>query len=167
MSKTRIIVLICLGLVILGFVATLSIDTESWWGNIIYGNPFIPALLFFAFFAAFAGILKILVDLLLPNRLSKEESKGWGRTRAKGKMIYVLSALLLTGIPIVLGLAIQFADSDGSSYVLRNFVVLVLVLIGGIAAIANALWDYQESIYLKAKERGEVASEGNGNARET
>lgn len=159
MSKTRITVLVALALVILGFVATLQIDTESSLGKTLYGNSFVPALLFFIFFGAFAGILKIFVDAFLPKRQSSVESKRWERTRAKGKMGFVLNALLLSGIPLVIVMAVQFADSDWSAYVLRNYIVLVVVLLGGIAAIASAIWSYQESLYLKAQHGKEISSD--------
>jgi hypothetical protein len=75
MSKKRIIILIGLLFVNVGFVLTFSIDTESKLGRFIYGNALIPALLFLVFFAAFAGVLKILFDFMLPNRMPRKKSK--------------------------------------------------------------------------------------------
>lgn len=161
MSNTRIIILIALSLVILGFVAILQVYTESTLGRIIYGNPFLPALLFFMFFGAFAGILKIFVDAVLPKRHSGDATKRWERTRAKGRASFVPKALLLAGTPILVALAADFANSDWSSYVVRNFVVLGVVLLGGIAAIANATWGYQDSLYLKARSKEAVTDEDN------
>ena len=158
MPKARILILICLVLVILGYAVFLSVDTESGIGKSIYSNALIPALLFFVFFGAMAGIMKILVDRALPNRMPSNAEKGWGMTRSKGKLGYVLNALLLTGLPLLLMLGLQFASSKDSPDGVRNLVVLSIVFMGGIAAIAASLWSYQESIYLKAKDQEEASS---------
>lgn len=152
MSTTRIIILIGLALVVLGFVATLQVDTDSSLGKTIYGNPFVPALLFFVFFGAFAGISKILVDGVLPKWQSGPENRRWERARKAGKRNFLTKSLLFSGVPIALMLIAEFAASDHSSYVLRNFIVLAFVLLGGTVAIANAIWSYQESLYLKSEQ---------------
>jgi hypothetical protein len=150
MSRNRILVLAGLSLVILGFVGTLQVDVDSSFGKVLYGNAFVPALLFFVFFGAIAGILKIFVDAALQKRQSPVESKLWERTRTKGKMSFILDALLISGVPILIALAVPFAASEWSSYSIRNFIVTGVVLLGGVVAIANAIWSYQESLYKKA-----------------
>lgn len=152
MSKTRIVILIGLLLVILGFVLLLSMDPESQLGRFIYSNAVTPALLFFVFFAAFAGVLKISFDLMLPDRMPRNAGRSWEQTRVKGKLSYVLNALLIFGIPIMLSLAIQLAATEQTPYEVRNFVVLAIVLVGSIAAVAAAMWNYQESLYQRSKE---------------
>jgi hypothetical protein len=139
-------------LLILVIALSLFFDTESQLGRIIYNNAVTPALLFIVFFAALAGVMKILVDLALPNRMQPNEINSWERTRAKGKVSFILNTLLIGGVPIVLGLAIQFAFMEQSGDGIRNFVVVAIVLIGGIAAITAARWNYQESLYQRAKE---------------
>ncbi len=157
MSKKRTVILICLLAVILGFVLFLSVDSESELGRLIYGNAIMPAMLFFVFFGAFAGVLKIVVDLAFPDRLPKTTTSRWGITRTKGKVSYVVSALLFYGIPLIGALAIQVAVTELNFSVIRNFIVLGVVLICGIAAIAVSLWKYQERIYLN-KSREETTS---------
>lgn len=153
MSKTRVLVLIILSLVILGFVLTLLVDVESPLGKAIYGNPFVPAALFFIFFGAFAGVIKILVDLALPQRLTRDDGLLWERARANGRTRFVLHAVLFAGLPLLVIMALEIANSDRSAYVVGNITVVTLVLLGGIAAIANALWNYQESLYQKIQKK--------------
>jgi hypothetical protein len=162
MSKTRIVILIGLLLVIVTLAIFLWPGTESRFGDFIFDNPVTPPLLFFIFFGALAGVIKIFVDATLTNRMSRAESGVWERRRAKGKLGYILNALLFCGLPIIAMLAIQVTDTELTSYIVRNFVVVGLVLIGGIAAIAASLWNYQEAMYLKVKESDSGKSEDVG-----
>lgn len=154
MSKTRIIVLIGLLLVILAFALFLWSGTESRFGDFIFSNPITPALLFFVFFGALAGVMKIFIDATLPARMPKAERRGWERTRAKGKLSYVLNALLFCGLPMIVMLAVQVADTELTSYIVLNFVVLGFVLLGGVVAISIALWNYKEAMYEKGAAGG-------------
>jgi len=152
MTKTRLFVLIGLLLAVAAWAVFLWKGTETRLGEFIFGNPFTPALLSFVFFAALGGVIKIFVDATLPVRMPKAERSGWERTRAKGRLSYVLNALLFGGLPILVMLTIYVADSELTSYVIRNYVVLCLVLLGGVAAIAAARWEHQEKIYLTAQD---------------
>lgn len=152
MAKQRIFILIGLVLVILAFAIFLWRGTETAFGDFIFSNAVTPALLFFVFFGALAGVMKFFVDATLATRMPKPDRSGWERTRAKGKLSYVLNALLFCGLPIIVMLTIQVADIELTSYIVRNFVVLGLVLLGGVATIAAALWNHQEKIYLTSQD---------------
>jgi len=154
MSKTRVLILIVCLLVIGAFVLFLSGGTETAVGTWVFGGSgFAPAILFFICFGAMAGVMKIFVDAVLPKNMSPSEGKGWERTRKSGKRFFILTATVIGGIPVILGLPVHGLLEGSSSEVTRNLTIAALVLIGGFAAIANALWNYQEANYLKAKEK--------------
>jgi formate hydrogenlyase subunit 3/multisubunit Na+/H+ antiporter MnhD subunit len=96
--------------------------------------------------------MKLLVDFALPERMPRTERKEWENTRHRGRTSFILTALLVSGVPIVIFFPVQGLIEGVSGEVLRNYIVVTIVLLGGIVAIANAMWKYKEAAFSNAKD---------------
>jgi hypothetical protein len=153
MSRIRILLLVICLIVILAFALLLWGGSETalaYW--VFGGSGFAPALLFFIFFGALAGVAKLLVDIAFPRRMSLIEGQTWERIRRRGKTPFLVTSLVVSGVPIIVGLPVYGVLEGAAPEVIRNYVIVTVVLLAGIAAIGNAIWNYQESVYLKTND---------------
>ena len=112
---------------------------------------------FFLVFGSVCGILALIIAQF-PKGMNSKAAQDWEHVRRQGKWKYVRNLVLPIALPIVvftwLPVFLSSAERQISfSEEVRNFIVLDLVLIGGMILLAITFWNDSERMYASHHSR--------------